>query len=251
MKKTWMEHIEVLRPHVAKISSPRGHGTGFLFSYAAHGSLCAVATAAHVVNDAADWEEPLRIEQKSGGRHVFLRPGERAILRRPAHDTAAIVFGTQKDLFPTKPLALIPDANAARAGAEIGWVGFPGVAPDQLCFFLGRISSVIKDSRSYLVDGVAINGVSGGPAFGEWEDGEPIVIGILSAYLPNVQAAGTLPGLCMVRHVGGLHDIVKEMTSLEEAKTQADQLKTDTTSAKDLAEPPAAPPAKGPIEDPQ
>jgi hypothetical protein len=187
-----------------------------LFAYPGNGG--ALATAAHVVDEAATWEEPVRLENRATKKSLFLRAGDRAILRPSDDDTAAIVFVKEQGLFPDQPLPLLPEAQAARIGFDIGWVGFPNVAPNNLCFFLGRVSSRLRSERSYLVDGVAINGVSGGPAFAPDGDKSLTILGIVSAYLPNMHPRGALPGLCVVRHVGALHDIVREMKSLEQAK---------------------------------
>lgn len=81
-------------------------------------------------------------------------------------------------------------------GVELGWLGFPRVASDQLCFFSGRVSAIREDH--FLVDGTAIHGVSGGPAFCITEDG-PKLLGSITAYLPNrVEEDITLPGLSLV-----------------------------------------------------
>jgi hypothetical protein len=216
----WHAAVAEVAKHVAKVSTPRGHGTGFLFSYAANNTLCALATANHVIEEAAAWEEPVRIDQQSSGATVFLRPAERAILRRPVEDTAAILFPIQAGMFPSVPLALMPEEKAYKIGVDLGWLGFPAVAPDNLCFFLGRVSSRLEEQRSYLVDGVAINGVSGGPAFRSEPDGSIVLAGILSAYRSNISPEGALPGLCVVRHVGGLHQLVKQFKTLDQAKQQ-------------------------------
>ena len=66
------------------------------------------------------------------------------------------------------------------------------MAEAELCFFHGFISGYFNDPPTYLVDGVAINGVSGGPAF----DNRVHIIGLVSAYIPNrVDRQTTLPGL--------------------------------------------------------
>jgi hypothetical protein len=163
-----------------------------------------LATAAHVVEEAELWEEPVRIQQLKTGISLLLRASDRAILRRDEHDTAAVLFKAKEGMFPDKPLKLMDEEKGSPIGTELGWLGYPSIAPDNLCFFSGTVSSRLETQRSYLVDGVAINGVSGGPAFVAQEDGSILLIGIVSAYRPNVSAAGTLPGLCVVRHVGGL-----------------------------------------------
>jgi hypothetical protein len=66
-------------------------------------------------------------------------------------------------------------------GAPLGWLGYPGLAFPELCFFRGFISGHQEKPPIYLVDGVAINGVSGGPAF----DLSGLIVGLISAYRPN------------------------------------------------------------------
>ena len=89
------------------------------------------------------------------------------------------------------------------------------MARTELCFFSGRISAWLEQEQSYLVDGVAINGVSGGPAFQVDEDGRPVLLGVVSAYLPNKSLGGTLPGLSVVQHIGHLEKWVTSLRSLE------------------------------------
>jgi hypothetical protein len=56
----WHNIVELVTPHVIRIWTPQGSGTGFLVSISKSTSLCAVATAAHVIAHAHYWEEPLR-----------------------------------------------------------------------------------------------------------------------------------------------------------------------------------------------
>jgi hypothetical protein len=80
-------------------------------------------------------------------------------------------------------------------GAEIAWMGYPGLTEPELCFFHGHISGYSGDPPLYYVDGHAINGVSGGPAF----DNRAHFIGLVSSYLPNrVDENTVLPGLLAV-----------------------------------------------------
>jgi hypothetical protein len=85
-----------------------------------------------------------------------------------------------------------------------------------LCFFSGHISAWLEPDEAYLVDGVAINGVSGGPAFIP----ERMLIGVVSAYIPNRATGELLPGLAVVRGVQQFHDITDGFRSLDEAKAE-------------------------------
>jgi hypothetical protein len=42
----WYKAIEVVKPHVVRIMTPEGSGTGFLVSHSQNGPVCAIATAA-------------------------------------------------------------------------------------------------------------------------------------------------------------------------------------------------------------
>ena len=117
-------------------------------------------------------------------------------------------------------LSLAPEGRTLRVGIEVGWVGFPAVASDQLCFFSGRVSSFVSAEGAYLVDGVAINGVSGGPAIHLSSAGEIHIMGVVSAYIPNRATGDALPGLAVIRDVVQLQGLVKELDSLDEAHDQ-------------------------------
>lgn len=213
----WNVAIEVVEPHVVRIMTPRGSGTGFLVSASADGSMCAIATAAHVVSDAHYWEQPIRVTHQKSGKTVLLRSTARAIFLEEANDTAALIFPKAELPLPSQPLDLAPEGKFLKFGNEIGWLGFPAVAPSELCFFSGRVSAVRKSGREYLVDGVAINGVSGGPAF--WNGGEkPTLMGVMSAYIANRATGETLPGLTVIQNVNQFHEVSKVFKSVDEAK---------------------------------
>ena len=106
-----------------------------------------------------------------------------------------------------------------KIGVEVGWLGFPAVSSKNLCFFSGRISAVLEADSAYLVDGVAINGVSGGPTL--WLGHDSVsYLGVVSAYMANRASGETLPGLSVVRDVAQFHDIVKRMRTLDEARAE-------------------------------
>lgn len=214
---SWQEAVEKIRPYVVRIATPEHSGTGFLFAFAADGGICGLATAAHAVSQAHLWEQSIRIEHTATGAERLLRPGERTIVVDPDTDTAAIVFLRDGLPLPDTLLPVTPEATSFKVGIEIGWVGFPSVARDELCFFSGRISAWREHAKSYLVDGVAINGVSGGPAFHVDDSGRPLLLGVVSAYLPNKAVGGALPGLSVVQHVGHLEKWVQSLKALEQS----------------------------------
>ena len=214
-KITWKDAIETIKPYVVKINTPRGSGTGFLFTYAKNKKICGIATAAHVINNSHLWEELIRIEHRVSGVIKLLRKSDRAIFLDQKLDTAVILFSKGKIPFPEDTLTFTPEKLHLKVGFEIGWIGFPSVSPDNLCFFAGRNSCWLEDLRTYLVDGVVINGVSGGSAFCIVEETFKI-IGSVSAYLPN--RVGATPGLAVIRDVEQFQNMIKKIKDLEEAK---------------------------------
>lgn len=215
---SWQEVIELIEPYVVKISTPMVSGTGFLFAQSNISGLCAVATAAHVVDYAHSWQQPIRVLHHSTGEIAFLKEEDRAILPDNSLDTAAIVFAKDLLPFPQSLLPLGPVGFSLKRGVEIGWIGFPAMSPNNLCFFRGCISAYLGEEEAYLVDGVAINGVSGGPAFVTNTTGGIDLAGIISAYIPNRATGESLPGLSMASDISQLQTIVSALASFDDAK---------------------------------
>ncbi len=234
----WSEAYDKVLPYVVKIETPRLSGTGFLFAYSDLDGTpyCGVATAAHVLSAANKWEEHIRVTHHATGKSVVLREGGRVILPDERRDTVALLFPVGDLALPGELPSLVPEKRYLQVGREMGWVGFPALSPSELCFFHGRVSNWREDREAYLVDGVAINGVSGGPAFVAPGD-QLFLAGVVSAYRPNRATGETLPGVSVVQNVAGLHDVVKFLKSLKEAREKA----KETTEV----QPPTAPPASG------
>ncbi|MFH1069205.1 MAG: trypsin-like peptidase domain-containing protein [Candidatus Glassbacteria bacterium] len=218
-KMTWWQAVEQIEPHVVRISTPRGSGSGFMISNGRKNEICGIATAAHVVDQAHYWEEPIRIDHVSTGKYMVVRRDERAVLLDLNRDTAAILFHRAELSLPATPLPLPPKDTFLKVGNEIAWLGFPAIPAANLCFFTGHVSAWINAQSAYLVDGVAINGVSGGPAF-LWQEGKPafvVVMGVVSAYVPNRATGEVLPGLSIVRDVAQFQELAPTFASLDQA----------------------------------
>lgn len=228
----WYEVVDIIRPHVVQLSTPSSTGTGFLISHGAgREDVYAVATAAHVVSHAHFWEEPIRVYHPESDRTDMLKVQDRAIQLDVSRDTAMLLFGQGEIEFPDDRLPLTPQGRNLRVGNEIGWLGFPAIQGAQLCFFSGRVSANLGDQDAYLVDGVAINGVSGGPAF--FPTGvskSPVrVMGVVSAYVPNRATGETLPGLSVVRNVEQFHALAKQYATI--AQAQHDEVSMSANAA--------------------
>jgi hypothetical protein len=211
----WLDAVERVRPFIFRITAPSGFGTGFLVSRSEAGDICAVATAAHVISYANEWEQSIKLEYFSTEPSLVPRLPQSFLLR-----PAAIVFNAGNLNLPTiKPHDLIEEGKVIKVGVEVGWMGFPAVSPNNLCFFSGRISCLLESESAYLVDGVAINGVSGGPTL--WLLYDHIrYVGVVSAYIPNRATGEALPGIAVVRDVSQFHGLVKEFKSLDDARRQ-------------------------------
>ena len=221
---SWQTQIDLVKPHVVRIMTPRGSGTGFLLHRIKNHRLFVIATAAHVVNIAHSWEEPIRFTHAGSGKSVLKRYAERAVIIDEQNDVAVITFPAEDIGLPAKPLPLFEKDFHVRQGVEIGWLGFPAVSRE-LCFFSGRVSAYL--GGEYLIDGVAINGVSGGPAFmckvaRSYSKAERSlsIVGLLTAYIPNRSTGEVFPGVAVAKNVAQLHDIVAGFKSLEDAQAQ-------------------------------
>ena len=160
------------------------------------------ATAWHVVKDISGSDQPIYMVAADGKTVCEAKAGCYAIfpLGSEAFDTALIMVKSPENIVSQKDLLPIfgPEAQMPR-GMEIGLVGFPGIVGSEFCFFKGMVSGYLNRPPSYLVDGVAINGVSGGPAF----DNRAQIVGLVSSYIPNrVDQYTTLPGLLTLIPIG-------------------------------------------------
>ncbi len=212
------EAIDMIRPHVFTISTPNGSGTGWLVSLSKNTALCAVATAAHGVDYSHYWELPIRQVYIDSGKNILLRAQDRAVQLKGGLDTTAIVFNRNELVLPEETLNLIEPGYYMKQGVEIGWLGFPAIYKAGLCFFSGRVSNYVEEDNRYFVDGVAINGVSGGPAFRCITD-SPELVGVVSAYVANRATGETLPGVAVVvQDVIQFHGIAERFKNLDDAK---------------------------------
>ena len=214
----WFSALEIAETHIVKIFTPQGSGTGFLASFQDGGKLCTIATAAHVIDHAHLWESPIRIQHYKSGKTSLIHHGERAIFVDSKKDTALILMNKGDLPLPSTPLNFIAEGRHVKPGAELAWAGFPAVASENLCLFTGCVSARLKEG-AYLIDGVAINGVSGGPTFFK-NDKDIFVVGVISAYIPNraTSTGDVLPGLSLASDVSQIQKLIKDFNSIDQAK---------------------------------
>lgn len=213
----WDQVVKKVAPHVFKIETPSGWGTGFFYHFSAEKQWCCIATAEHVVAHADDWQQPIKIRNPQTGASVFLPPEHRVIYREWRTDSAVVMFFKGDFELAEVGIPLLPMGQPIDIGSEVGWLGFPSIAPDTLCFFSGNVSARQEFRNAYLIDGVSINGVSGGPVLHlSGTDGVQIM-GTVSAYSANRATGEVLPGLAIAQDVSHFHSVVSHVNSLDEA----------------------------------
>lgn len=214
-KLDWINALNIVKPYVFRIDTPHGYGTGFHIFKSEDSKHIGIATALHVVEHSFHWNELLKFRHIKSGKEVVIDHTQRQTFEIKDLDLAFILL--PKNKFPVKDdsLELIPATKRLLEGSEIGWCGFPVMAPDNLCFFAGHVSSYLPKQLSYLVDGVAISGVSGGPAFSFTiiEDTPPKlnICGLVSAYIPTRVSGESLPGVCWLRTVAAFHKLFPQL----------------------------------------
>jgi len=234
----WNEIVDKVTPYVVKIETPSGHGTGFLCLFNEGKTFCGLATAHHVVSHADEWQEPMRLEHYQSSSSAFLKESDRVIWLDPKTDSAVILISSDKLGFPEALIPLLPMTTPLQIGVEVGWLGFPAVAPYSLCFFSGNISARQEWRHAYLIDGVAINGVSGGPVMYSTASEGVQIVGSISAYVSNRVTGEALPGLAIARDVSYLHDTISKIKSLDEASKQKKEQQAQEASVAPSSEKP-------------
>jgi len=193
----WADALGQIQNHVIHVSTPGRSGTGFLIASSKKEEVVGIATALHVVSHAHEWGEPIRITHYPSGKIVLLKEADRSIHWNEKADSVLVRFAKGKLPLPDKPMALAPRDKYIREGVELGWCGYPSIYPTKLCFFSGRVSAWLEREDAYLIDGVAINGVSGGPAFSY----PVVIVGMVTAYIPSRATGEPLPGVALVRAI--------------------------------------------------
>lgn len=192
---TWYEAAERVGRATYRLYTDHAMGTGFLLMVGKSPEQYSaiLATAWHVVSDAVEGTS-LRVCDRTGKEVTRSRDGNIAVLEIGTEiDCAIVVITSEQEVFSQDLLLpILPHEVQFRQGTEIGWMGYPAIVEPELCFFHGHVAGMLRKPPVYLVDGVAINGVSGGPVF----DNRCHLAGLVSAYLPNqVDEKTILPGV--------------------------------------------------------
>lgn len=199
--------------------------------------------AAHVIGQADQWRQPIQITSDTEEKTVFLTAEERVVFIDYRADSAVILtFPPFLDLNKTA-VELAPPNLALRVGKDLGWMGYPVIGNNVLCFFGGAVSAFMRDEGVYLIDGVAINGVSGGPVFWEFysdQNSPPriTVVGTMTSYIANQSTGISLPGLSAATDVNHLHSVIQNIRDFKEAQERRQEFDAESANTA----PPPTPP---------
>lgn len=208
----WYAPVDNIIPHIVRIETLTGSGTGFMAVREEH--LAMIFTAAHVISDAARLQQAVRLHHYKSQTNVVVHIDKRnesnsaTSYLEGSRDTAALSVATSLLPFPLESPHLITEDSRLKVGNQMGWLGFPSVAPQNLCFFHGYTSCWLPEEQAYLIDGISIPGVSGGPAFYMPKgQGTPHIAGIVTEYRysKSQQTGDVLPGVSLIRDITQIH----------------------------------------------
>ena len=216
----WSDVVAKITPYIVKIETQNGSGTGFVCLYNKDKTIVGIATAHHVISHAAEWDQPIRIRHSGGEVLTLPADSNRAVRINHLNDSAVIICFKQNLPFPDTLIPLLPKEKSLQIGSEVGWLGYPAIEPNQACFFCGNISAHRAWPAGYLVDGVAINGVSGGQVFFSHPTDGVNFVGAVSAYHANRTTGEALPGLLVAQDVSHFHEVVTDIKTVDEARSK-------------------------------
>lgn len=171
------------------------------------------ATVWHVIEKLTRSSKPIKLVTADKSKAYEIMPDRYEVFREGPRklDTGIIEVESEMDLVSEEDLLPMLDFDEwLPRGADIAAVGFPGLAEEEFCFFRGVVSGYTKSPPGYLIDGVVLNGVSGGPAV----DRGARIIGLVSSYLPNrVDRHTTLPGLTTLIPISSIRSLIGHKAS--------------------------------------
>ena len=217
-------------PYMYKIETQDGYGTGFIYYIIQRNDqqfLVYIATAAHVIAKAKEWYQPIRLRHYSSTESKLLYPNMYTIFLSPFSDSAIIqIDGNNVPFAYHEPLPDLPSLSEYNSivpiGKNVTWMGFPNIEPECVCLFSGLVSAhkKVNNFTTYIIDGVSIHGVSGGPVMYISEHNRVEIIGVVSSYSPNRAFGQTLPGLMYACDVSYFNLVNNALASQEAAATE-------------------------------
>ena len=209
-KIEWSKAVHEMMGNLVRIETHGdGYGSGFIIPPPMNTSgNCCVLTAYHVIELAHKTGATITIRSAKHGMGIDIPSLLRHVFFIKERDQAIISFNAPKDFASLQTVHFLAHEYHYNPGVELGWLGFPNLkkAINVPCFLAGRISAYLPDDEAYLIDGVSIHGISGGPAFYCDED-KVVLAGIVTDYYPNEVNNQSWPGLAMFRTINPLMEL--------------------------------------------
>src|SRR5713101_3932243 len=199
----WKDVVEKIAPLVFRVYIDQYVGTAFVVCRGRgkppFEHVAVLATARHVADPAKTGVVDSLTLVSSDLKREYpssQNPMEMRVLGKEAYDTSVILVRSREEIISSQALMpMLPWNSLLRRGADIAWLGFPALFDPELCFFHGFVSGFRGDRPRYLVNGTAMPGVSGGPAF----DNRAHLIGLVSEYISHKEEGeAVLPGVLTV-----------------------------------------------------
>ena len=211
----WHQALKQMKKNMVKISTRGdGYGSGIFVPPPANApGNCCILTACHVVKNAEQTGAILDIMIEDSKKVLKLHSLQRMVFVQEQRDQALILFSSPRTFGDISCYKLPEGPGHYFPGVEFGWLGWPRIARDTICFFRGVVSAYLEKDDAYLVDGASIHGISGGPVFCCQEDRSICLAGSVTEYRPNqvVMNNGATsqawPGLAMFRTVNPLLEL--------------------------------------------
>lgn len=205
-KLEWHQAVEIMKKNLVRIESEGSVGSGVRFKVPSKVSgeynHC-ILTANHVINDSYDKKSEIKFSHENSRSTTWSIPIWRIVRNQP-HDHALVLFNCKDEMPTLVDYDVLSADSHFKAGVEIGWLGYPSICgrSDVACFSHGHISAYLESEEAYLVDGVSIHGMSGGPAFVCENNGSVVLAGVVTNYFANKRPTGeVLPGMAMFRTI--------------------------------------------------
>ena len=225
----WHQAIKQMMKNLVKVSTRGdGHGSGVLVPPPTNApGNCCVLTAFHVIDNAEKTGATIDLFFEDSKSVVELPSLRRVIYPCKERDQALIIFNSSRKHGEVGCYHLPENPGHYHRGIEFGWLGWPRIAPNTVCFFRGVVSAYLEKDDVYLVDGASIHGNSGGPVFCCRSDQTICLAGIVTGYTPNQvsvdngAAKQALPGLSVFRTINPLIDLYESENKRKQQKLPA------------------------------
>ena len=206
--RNWWDVAEALARQTFQVRRASCSGTAFLVSQGIEKDspdrhYC-LATAWHVIDDVlTDDRFALFRSHDKLAIDVDTEKIMTARLGPPEFDLGFIFFRTVDNLLPVEEMMPIRGLKSFPSlGEDLGWYGYPGSLGHEPMFCRGTLACFKTNPHSYLINGVAYPGMSGGAIADQYG----WVVGVVSEWwgdgsLPHIPGMLQAAPSAMIRHV--------------------------------------------------